>query len=157
MTEWASVTPVSSTVVAAGASVLVGSLTATELNSIVPCTLVRVRGRILWQSDQAAADEDQFGAFGICKVRDEARAAGVGSMPDPITNAPSDFWLAWEALLQTGRSGIVSGGERELNVVFDNKAMRKVVDGDALVLLAANQGAHGAVIAVSLRFLFLLH
>ncbi len=156
---WTAVTSVNFTSVPAASKVLLGSLTAAQLLDIAPATLVRIRGRIMWNSDQTAADELQLGAVGFGIVQDVARAAGAASIPGPTTDPAANVWVSYQGLAARGRVGIVAGGEAGfLNFEFDSKAMRKLTDDEALVIMVENSHAtHGAEITMFARMLFLLN
>ena len=155
-TEWGSVTTAAPIVVAAGTSVVLASFTGLQLESIVPATLVRVRGLLAVQSDQGAAFEDAMGAFGIYVPADPARIAGVASLLTPITDAFADNWQTWQGFMSTGQRTGNAVAWNEYTI--DSKAMRKIADGDSLVLIAENAHATaGLQVAVQLRLLFKLH
>ena len=102
-TSWARlVTPVYGTV-AAASKVLIGSFTLAGVNAGV--TVRRTRGEYSIISDQTGADEDQLGAWGMVVVNDIAVAAGVASLPGPVTDLDDDGWFVWEPFLQHGREG----------------------------------------------------
>ena len=79
------------TLTASGGTIL-GSLNATAL-ALRPFTIVRQHYFLMLRSDQAAAAERQFGAFGCVVVSDQAEAVGVTAIPTPITDAGSDLWM----------------------------------------------------------------
>ncbi len=57
-------------------------------------TLARVHGQLLVYLATATSINDGFtGAIGFGKVQDEAFQAGVGSVPDPITEVDWDGWF----------------------------------------------------------------
>ena len=158
LSEWTSITNSADQVIPANTFSLVGSFTGAILAAIVPATLVRVRGRLLFVSDQAAAQETQIGSIGIAIIKEPVRAAGGAALPDPFVDAAADFWLYWESLNMFGSQGDPDHGGENLNMVIDTKAMRKVEDGDALVVMVANHHATaGFQINWNARFLWLLH
>jgi len=68
-------------------------------------TVRRTRGGVFVSSDQGAAVELQTGAFGAIIVSDTAVAAGVASLPDPVTDASDDGWFVWVPFTQISAAG----------------------------------------------------
>ncbi len=138
--------------VAAGATDLQSSLNALAL-AFRPFTIVRTRGLILVESDQIAANEQPFGAFGMCVVTDQAVAIGVTAVPSPWTDQASDVWLMhqfWAAPWKFNTSGAAS----QAMFQFDSKAMRKVEDGEDVITVFENGNtSHGVRYIAMLRFL----
>ncbi len=157
MSEWASVTSGIPTAVPGNTAIVFASFSLVALELVVPSTLVRVRGQITWISDAGAAGETPSGAFGIAVVREPARVAGVASLPTPITDAAKDDWLCWEPL--EAKFDIAGDPGMFDRKIIDCKAMRKINDGDAIVLMVENASAaaQGAKFNFNGRFLFLLH
>ena len=124
-----------------------------------PFTIVRTVGVLTVQSDQAAATEFPFGGFGMCVVSDQAVAAGVGSVPDPVTEASSDLWFvyqAWAAPLQQGSNTAFADISHEY--LFESRAMRKVEEGQTVIAVLANSSASfGMKYILNYRFLVKLH
>ena len=122
-------------------------------------TIIRTRG-ILWiRSDQTAAEEEPFGALGFSVVSEQARVAGVAAVPSPITDEQSDLFFVH----QFWQSGVSIGSEVAFTNLwtaypFDSKAMRKVADGDAIVVVMENAHAVDAAnYILKFRMLFKLH
>jgi len=159
LTEWAAIVATTEVTVAADSFALLTAFTGADLSPLVPATLVRIRGEIMMRSDQSAADEQQIGSLGIGVVQDVARIAGAASLPDPLLDAGDEVWLYWQSLLSAGETGAGTViGSTPKTYTIDSKAMRKVVDGESLVVMVANHAAgHGFKIAFQARFLFLLH
>ena len=114
----------------------------------------------MFGSDQAVADETFFGAVGLAVVREAARAVGVTALPGPIFDSAADLWQMHQFYMGRFEFVTASGiAQRSLyQVDLDSKAQRKIVDGDALVLMLESPGAgEGSQVAVSLRLLFKLH
>jgi len=124
---------------------------------VTPSTLIRIRGRVEYLTDQSASDENPIGAIGISIVKDAARAAGVGSLPIPITDAGLDMWQYHQYLDSKFRLVSSASDGYVLHQEIDVKAMRKIEDGDAIVVMIEQASAVGALIGFSARFLFLLH
>ena len=139
LTNWARTT-FRNSVVAAGTKVLVASfvLSNAGINEVVR----RTRGRFLFTSDQAAIFEGSVAAFGMIVVNDLALAAGVASIPGPITDANDDGWFVWESMpmLQGNTDGSSSSavgvGGANYGVEFDSKAMRRVEEGFGIAVVA---------------------
>ncbi len=136
LTQWFRSADVSGqTTLGAGVAVLDQSLAGiTE-----PVTVVRCRGLISVNTDQAAASETVMGAVGMCVVSDQAFTAGVASIPTPITDKDSDLWIMHQYFqtryqFRTGVGADVISQTFE----FDSKAMRKVPEGSRLVWAVEN-------------------
>ena len=160
-TQWlASADATGVTTLAGAAKILDQSLTAAEL-TLLPFTVVRVRGLIYVQSDQVAADEQQFGGVGMAVVSDLAIAAGVASIPDPITNEDSDLWFmhrffSYGMLIGSG-AGTGVPTPNGTTFEFDSKAMRKVEEGSDIAVVLANATAAGFRYWLKFRLLVKLH
>ncbi len=153
-TEWGSLSSTAITSVAGASSAVLASFSAATLAGVVPGTIVRIRGSVLWKSDQAAADEVQFGAVATSVVSEIARAAS--SVPVPSVNQWTDDQFFWTMALQnTGMAGVAAGRQHVEAIQFDNRAMRKLDDGDGIVVTCGNWGANGIDVAVSFRILFM--
>ena len=137
-------------------NVLLASIALASLSEITPCTLVRVRGILHVRSDQSGAAEAQIGAFGIMVVREPARAGGVGNVPTPITEGAHDTWQTYHPFAQAGADAVA--GHIGSSYVIDSKAMRKVDNGDAIVVTAeAASGSQGFNVSGVIRLGFKLH
>ena len=155
-TEWlgsADVNAVST--LAASGVVLDQAFTQAQFNVLGPVTIVRTRG-ILWvKSDQSAATEEPFGAMGMMVVTEQARVAGIGSLPTPITEEFDDGFFVH----QFWQGGITVGSDIGVSNVwhryeFDSKAQRKVDSDDALVVTLENASAsHGVRHILKFRIL----
>ncbi len=149
---------VQTTAIAAATAVLVASLNAAAL-ALRPFTVVRTRMLIRWSSDQSAATERPFGAIGQIVVSDEAAAAGVASIPDPVTN-PSAPWFFYEPLSDEiiFKSGVGIDSGAGYVVLGDSKSMRKVGQNEDITLIATNSSStDGANVVVQGRILVKLH
>ncbi len=135
---------------------ITNSLTAVGL-ALRPFTIVRTRMQLYIRSDQEAASESQFGAWGFCVVTDQAFSIGVTAVPTPVTDMDSDSWLAHQWLMSSHGAGTVDSQKGQPYEV-DSKAMRKVEDGfQPLPLVENGSGAGGIVISAAGRFLIKLH
>ena len=111
------------------------------------------------RSDQQAATEDPFGAVGFAVVTEQARAAGAGSLPAPISAEGSDAFFMYQHIYAGIRFGTAVGLAHEARVFeFDSRAMRKVETSDAIVMLIENASAlHAMVYILKYRILIKLH
>jgi len=146
------------TAVAANGADLQGTLNASGL-ALRPFTIIRVRGMLSIVSDQVAASEEIFGAFGMAVVGDQASVTGITAMPTPITEEFSDQWflhqhIASAVQLASAASMFASG----FQVEFDSKAMRKVEDDfDFATIFENGSATTGLKYLAKLRFLLKLH
>jgi len=156
MTQWAgSVDQVNATTLAAGAAVLDQSLSQATLGQLVPATVVRTRGSIWIASDQVSANEEAWGALGFAVVTEQARVAGVGSIPTPISEEANEQWFVWQPFLGYFATGQGATWHRH---DFDSKAQRKVQEGDAIVVAIENaSAAFGLQYVIKFRMLLKLH
>ncbi len=142
--------------VAAGAVDFQSSLNVASL-ALRPFTIVRVRGLLMLRSDQIAAIEEPFGAFGLAVVSDQAVAAGVASLPSPITDQASDLWFSYTFCAATWQFN-TSGAASPTPFEIDSKAMRKVEDGMNIVSMFENgSGGSGCNYIAIWRMLIKLH
>jgi len=154
---WA-VTPTSTVSIGSpGLAILAFSLTAAGL-ALRPFTVVR--HRLVWfaRSDVVTGGEVWGGAVGGCVVSDQASAIGVTAVPTPITDQQSDLWYFYEQ--QFGRFGGTQVEEVGRQMQIDSKAMRKVEEGEDLIIVletaAVTEGA-SMVSVIGGRFLIKLH
>ncbi len=154
-TEWfASVDSTAVATLAAATKVLDQSLTAAELAKL-PFTVVRVRGSVWVNSDQTAGDEQQLLGVGFGVFSDTAVAAGIASLPDPISNEADDLWFVHRFAFSSVN---VDGGALGIVTEFDSRAMRKVQEGsDIGVILANGSAAAGLQFWLKFRMLVKLH
>ena len=139
--------PATTTVIAAaGTAVMTHSLGAAAL-AYRPFTIVRTRGYWFVESDQSAASEVFNGNMGMAVVSDQASAVGVAAVPTPATDRDSDMffvkedWIGRFQLVGTAIAADTSGR------VYDSKAMRKVEDGqDVVVTIEAGLINSGCII-----------
>jgi len=133
---------------AAGGSLFYG-LNAAAL-ALRPFTVIRSRFEFMVRSDQIAASETQAAAFGFCIVTDQARAAGVASIPTPITEMGSDVWFLHK--LMFNRFSFITGSGFA-NVAsswsVDSRAMRKVAIGEDIVGVGEGEFTVGAGVTLT--------
>jgi len=120
-----------------GGAALVASLDATALASR-PFTVIRTRGVIHAVSDQLIATEPYQVFFGLAVVSEQASAIGITAVPTPATESGSALFLVFESLISefvfvTGAGFDSAGG---VTRVVDSKAMRRVEEGQDLVMIA---------------------
>ncbi len=106
-------------------------------------TVRRTVGQILVRSDQVAAGEDIVGAFGMMVVSDIAAAAGIASIPDPVTDQSDDGWFVWQGLSATQGGSAQRTGQL---IQYDSRAMRRVEEGFAIALVVANASASAGLV-----------
>ena len=157
LTQWGFIEFGPTTVSQAGT--LVGSFSAATLASLLPFTLVRIRGLFLAHTDQSSAVETFLGSLAWAVVSEDARAAGVASLPTPINEGTDDRWLSYHPF--AGRQEDPTSGEHQSMVgttfEMESKAMRKLGVGDSLVLMGECSTATLATVAGVARLLFKLH
>ena len=125
-----------------------------------PMTIVRTRGSVWIKTDQVANSEQPFGGFGFAVVGEEARAAGAGSLPGPILDEDSGQWFVHgffaQALVVVSQTSIHHDGF--VRTDFDSKAMRKVEENEAIVVMLENASSgHGLSYIIKFRMLLKLH
>jgi len=155
-TEWFGRTIVTAPISLAANSVILDSTFSTAEAAKRPLTVVRVRGLLYVTSDQQVARETGNGAIGMAVVSDQALAIGVTALPLPLTDASSDKFLLWMPFSwgQHASAGTPIGFE----FPFDSKAMRKVQDGEALVMVVQNaSSSFGIDYQIMFRILVKLH
>ena len=142
-------------------SVLDQSFSELSIAPIGPFTIVRVRGELYIQSDQTAVAERPFGALGMSVVSEQARAAGVASVPTPVTDQASDLfflWIPWQAAAVVDSAAVAI--QPMYRFEFDSKGMRKVAAfGNAIVVTIENSALAGigAQYIIQFRILVKLH
>ncbi len=110
-------------------------------------------------SDQSAVSEFQIGAFGMGLVTDTALTAGIGSIPDPVTNPDSDIWFLYQSFAQRFLFKDASGfeGNDWVTYQFDSKAKRIVHDDESVAIVGANAHAtNGLTVVFHIRMLQML-
>jgi len=107
--------------VAGGNSLFLGAFT--PLPGFSHETVVRTVGRIGVLGLAAGAT----GALGLAVVSDAAVTAGVTAMPKPITDINDDLWNVYIP--------VALGGTAQESISFDQRAMRKVEEGQQLAVI----------------------
>ena len=112
-----------------------GFLGAAVVPTIGEITLRRTRGLFVANLISAtSAGDGFFGAVGIGLVTAAAFAAGISSVPTPITEAGWDGWV-WHSFIEVHKGRADQGAMESQRIEIDSKAMRKF-DQD-MVLFAA--------------------
>ena len=109
--------------------------------SLAGLTLVRLRGDLnVFLTAADAVNGGYHGAFGIGIVKSEVFAAGITSMPTPLTSEAENVWLyhRYFSILAAGIIGGAAMSDSEavhstsaaLHIEVDSKAMRKLAIGE---------------------------
>ncbi len=158
-TQWVAQQPLVDLVTGTGVNlVAIGNAALLELR---PFTIVRTH--LYWsiQSDQIIASEDQVMAIGCAVVSEQAAAAGVASVPTPVTDQGSDLWYLWDFMSSsyefhnnTGTDAQFLGNYHRI----DSKAQRRVEDGEnTITVLESPSFSDGVSVLTAGRFLIMLH
>jgi len=141
-TVWISIVSAADTLATPQTGSLLGSLNAAAL-ALRPFTIVRTRGVFYLGSDQAAATEDQAAALGGAVVSDQAVAVGITALPTPITDKSSDLWFMFQSLMSNIAFLTAAGFQQPAGqqLIYDSRAMRKVEDGQDIVIMAESDVA----------------
>jgi len=110
-------------------------------------TLVRTRGAYLTIADTTCT----AGAFGLIAcgiIKVTAAAIAASGIPDPITD-PGNDWLWWNvsSIGEETTSALVGRTVAVDRKDIDSKAMRKIGNNEALVVVAAIEACAGTVVA----------
>jgi len=135
------------------------SLNPVEL-ALRPFTVVRTRGVFSHASDQVAAVERQVTSLGMAVVSDQAVAIGVTAVPTPEADRESDLFFVYETLQSRFVFVTAAGFDAQsmTSLYYDSKAMRKVEDGqDIVVVLETASISNGVDAVISGRMLIKLH
>jgi len=122
-------------------------------------TVVRTRGMFGWGTDNAAGDEPQIGAYGICVVSEPAASVGITAVPTPDTDAAWGGWLYHTYFMSNTefQSSVGVNFDNIRRIVIDSKAMRKIDENDRLITVIQNSSADGMIFNDSTRFLTKVH
>ncbi len=131
---WSFVQSLGFNVGAASTKVTMGQLALS--NPGIDETALRWVGVLSIETDQVAANENQEGAFGIIRVRDTARVAGVASLPSPLVNGDED-WIVHVPFLQRFVLQSAVGFETSFRIQykFDFKTKRRLSNGEEFVFV----------------------
>ena len=154
MTEWSNFDTGGGTAVAAAGATLLSGLAFES-----PGTIVRTRGMISIHPTSPDVNVSVAGAFGVGLVSAEAFAAGVASVPTPMTDADWGGWMVMEPFVYHIDGGSGSPTEQtivSLQINVDSKAMRKVEPNSVMIFIA--ESLTGAFTVTDLtRLLLMLH
>ena len=161
-TRWLALPETRTVLASANSQAIILSLTTAE-KALRPFTITRTIIHRSITSDQQGAGEVYAAACGIAVVSDQASSIGVTAVPTPFDNLDSDLWLFHDIL--DGEFVFVSGvGIQEGATsprgghTVESKAMRKVEDGQDVVVVIENDGlSAGSVNYVAGRMLIKLH
>ncbi len=158
-TRWFGITATNTVLAAASTAVLFSGLTA-ELLALRPFTIIRSRGVLAADSDQAAATEFYHVSMGVAVVSDQALAIGVTAVPTPATDRASDLFFVYEEVLgKLSIASVASIVEPTFQTHYwDSKAMRKVEEGqDIAFTIETEATSNGATVKKAGRMLIKLH
>ncbi len=105
------------------------------VSGVAATTVVRIRGQFDIYMTLATAANDGFqGAIGIGLATTQAVAAGIASVPTPITDAGDENWLFWHVVSvhNPQASSVAFARSSFQSLIVDSKAMRKFEDGMSL-------------------------
>ena len=151
---WSGLASTGFTTIAPSAKVLIGTFVLN--NPGIDETILRSVGMLAVSSDQQAASEDIIGGFGMIFVTDLAAAAGIASIPDPITDIEDHGWFLYVPIVQSMafQSSVGVNYDFGVQYPFDSKAKRKIEEGTSIAVVASNSSASfGFQVAVVLRIL----
>ncbi len=157
-TLWIPAPAADTTLGAASTAAIIGSFSAAAL-ALRPFTIVRTRGFLHIRSDQTAATENWGASYGLAVVSDQAVAIGVTAVPTPETDKGSDLWFVYESIYgQFTLGSQVAFTEVGYFKDFDSRAMRKVEDGQDLIIAIETPSISGSArVMDTLRMLIKLH
>ena len=156
LTEWLSSADATAEIPLAANTIILDSSLTTVEKAKRPFTVTRLVGSIWVQSDQNAAVEVPFGAFGLIVVMETAVTAGVASLPLPFTQAENDGWFAHGFFAAEGSASTNVGRPLERHS-FDFRSQRKVEEGmDIAVVLQNGSALDGLNYVIQFRMLIKL-
>jgi len=122
-------------------------------------TIIRTRGIFSWKTDNQAASENQFGAYGIAVVSEPAATVGITAVPTPGTDGAWGGWL-YHTYFASGTnfsSGVGVAFDGIYTITIDSKAMRKIDEDDRLIMVVQNLSVTGMQFWDSERLLSKVH
>ncbi len=147
-TDWSGLVSSAYTTLPASSAVLAGTFVLS--NPGIGETIIRTVGVLSVASDQTAALEPQFGSLGMVVVTDAAGAAGIASIPDPVTEEDDDGWFLFVPFLQQ-LEGVT--GPSSMLYSFDSRGKRRIEEGFQVAVVIANAAAVGLKWALNFRVL----
>ena len=149
---WLTFVPTVTTVATNTTAVLVASLNAAAL-ALRPFTIVRTYLEMWLKSDQAGAVELQTISLGMAVVLDPFSVVGVTAIPTPTTDSGSSLWFVHRYLFGS-ETAFVDNQRPAASASIDSKAMRKVDEGQDIVLAVEGGGTgSGMIVTVGGRVL----
>ena len=129
--------------------------TSAQLSPVLPSTIIRTVGAFGFAADaDFILNQDIRGAIGGMVVTERARAAGINSLPRPVTEIADDSWFWHQSFFgfaeATAAGGDVMSGRM---VMFDSRAKRKVETGDGIVFVLENAASQTVQFSLMLRML----
>ena len=131
-------------------SLFSGRLSSSGL-AMRPFTVVRTIFHLNLRSDQAAAPEAQFGAFGLIVVKFQAAEVGATALPVPVTDAEAE-WFA-HRYVSANAVDLTDRTIPSVHFDIDQKAMRKVGINEDLVIMVENSLVTGLILQSAGRIL----
>ena len=157
-TEWIAGTRLLSDLVVTNRIVI--DFAQAELAALVPFTITRTIYSWMTAIDSSfVTDQDYFAGLGGCIVTEQARVAGVASVPAPISHMGSDVWFLHHmsmAYLEEPLTSNAASVTSRMNYI-DSRGQRKVEDGEAIVFIEENQGGDTMQVASAVRILCKLY
>ncbi len=140
-----------------GTAQLLTSLSASAL-LLRPFTIIRTRLSLTFRSDQIAGSESPTGAYSRIVAKDQAVAAGIASLPSPLTEPDAD-WFVYQGMSDVVTFATAAGyeGHQGVRYEIDSKAMRKVGINEDIISIFELRTAGGALLNVEGRTLIQLH
>jgi len=102
-------------------------------------------------------DQDYFGALGAQVVQERARSVGATALPRPVTEIDDDGWFLYQPFSAFMEASAGVDFKTSDVWMFDSKAQRKVVDGEAIVFQLQNTGSDSVQLRLLVRVLCKLH
>ena len=127
---------------------------------LLPFTIVRTRFVLALVSDQVATSEFVQGAISMQVVMQPAAAAGVASLPTPLTETDADYFV-YQPFMNSFLDATSVGFHENTGAgsfwTVDSKSMRKVGVDDDCAMVVEGVGSNGFNVAVGGRMLIKLH
>jgi len=138
-TVWFSLAETITALGAANTAALVLVLNAAAL-AFRPFTIIRTHLTLAVSSDQSSASEDYSLGLGMSVVSEQASAVGITAVPTPFTELDSDLFFVHNITAGNFRviSAIGFDAHGSITKEIDSKAMRKVEDGQDVILTLEN-------------------
>ncbi len=141
-TNWGRFVDVAQVTIAVSTKVLVATFTLNTAG--IGETIIRTLGGIAVSTDNTSGNEDQLGAMGMIVVNDLAIAAGVASIPGPVTDSSDDGWFVWTPFCQRHLIGATVTSMVSQWYAFESKAARRVEEGFGIAIVVENASAANA-------------